>query len=123
VLADFLGVHPADCGKVVKWSMDFSDYFNIVPITVENTNKMVSSGLELIYARSAEGMACPPGRRFSGNDDQGGRAGRYRGRRAGQQRNAALAGRTHAVRNFSGNAVWLFLNTPTNSENSKRILN
>jgi cytochrome P450 len=48
VLADFLGVHSADRDKVVKWSMDFIDYFNVVPITVENTTKMVSSGLELI---------------------------------------------------------------------------
>jgi len=39
VLADFLGVHPADRGKVVKWSMDFIDYFNFVPITCENTLK------------------------------------------------------------------------------------
>ncbi len=115
VLADFLGVHPADRGRVVQWSMDFIDYFNIAPITVENTRKMVSSGFELIgYTRQlfAERranpvddflgtMLTPADEKDALSDDE----------MVGNAMLLLLAGHI-AVRNFIGNAIWLLVQHP-----------
>jgi cytochrome P450 len=37
VLSDFLGVHKEDRDRVVQWSVDFIDFFNNIPITVDTT--------------------------------------------------------------------------------------
>jgi len=48
VLSDLLGVHKEDRGKVVQWSGDFVDFFNVVPITVETTRRMTQSATAMI---------------------------------------------------------------------------
>lgn len=115
VLADFLGVHPSDRDKVVQWSMDFIDYFNIAPITAENTEKMAESGLQL--------MACTKAiladRRLHPKDDFPGaliRAEQQSGALTEDEMVAnsmllLLAGHI-AVRNFIGNTVWLLFQHP-----------
>ena len=44
VLSDFLGVHKEDRAKVVQWSVDFIDFFNVLPITVETSQRLTRSG-------------------------------------------------------------------------------
>jgi cytochrome P450 len=114
VLADFLGVHPPDRDKVVKWSMDFIDYFNFVPITSENTVKMVSSGLELIdYTRSLlNERRAKPADDFLGTmiKAEEHSAGTVEDEMVSNAMLLLLAGHI-AVRNFIGNAVWLFFST------------
>lgn len=48
VLSDFLGFPEEDQEKVIEWSVAFIDFFILIPITVENTNKMVSSLTEMV---------------------------------------------------------------------------
>jgi cytochrome P450 len=115
VLADFLGVHPADRDKVVKWSMDFIDFFNVVPITQANTEKMVTSGLELIgYTRGLlNERRTNPVDDFLGTmikAEQNG-AGLVEDELVSNAMLLLLAGHI-AVRNFIGNAVWLFFQHP-----------
>ncbi len=43
VLSDLLGVKEEDRSKVVQWSVDFIDFFNFVPITVDTASRMVRS--------------------------------------------------------------------------------
>ena len=47
VLADFMGVHPEDYTRVVQWSADFVDFFNIIPITEDTAYRMVKSSTEM----------------------------------------------------------------------------
>jgi cytochrome P450 len=48
VLSDPLGAHQEDRGKVVQWSVDFVDFFNVVPITVDTTRYMTQSAAAMI---------------------------------------------------------------------------
>lgn len=48
VLSDFLGVHKEDRDRVVQWSVDFIDFFNHIPITVDTAGRMVQSASEMI---------------------------------------------------------------------------
>ncbi len=48
VLSDFLGVHKGDRDRVVQWSVDFIDFFNHIPITVDATQRMVESASEMV---------------------------------------------------------------------------
>lgn len=32
VLSDFMGVHPEDRNRVVQWTVDFVDFFNVIPM-------------------------------------------------------------------------------------------
>jgi cytochrome P450 len=62
VLSDLLGVHKEDRGKVVQWSVDFVDFFNVVPITVDTSRRLVQSAFAMIdYTKSllAERRALP----------------------------------------------------------------
>jgi hypothetical protein len=43
VLFDLLGVHKDDRGKVVQWSVDFVDFFNVVPISVDTSQRLTQS--------------------------------------------------------------------------------
>lgn len=43
VLSDFLGVRQEDRDQVIQWSVDFVDFFNIIPITVDTTQRLVRS--------------------------------------------------------------------------------
>lgn len=115
VLADFLGVPAARREDVVRWSMDFIDFFNIAPITAANTRKMVDSGLELI-ACTKEILAerrCHPAPDFIGTLLQAGeaRGGFSDDEIVGNAMLLLLAGHI-AVRNLIGNAVWLLLTHP-----------
>jgi cytochrome P450 len=47
VLADFMGVHPVDHDRVVQWSADFVDFFNIIPITENSSHRMCRSSDEM----------------------------------------------------------------------------
>jgi cytochrome P450 len=52
VLSDFMGFPKADRHRVLRWSLDFIGFFNVVPITVETTRSMVRSATEMIdYTR------------------------------------------------------------------------
>src|SRR5207248_7617908 len=42
-----MGVPREDRDKVMQWSTDFVDFFNIVPPTVDTSQRLVRSGLEL----------------------------------------------------------------------------
>lgn len=48
VLSDFLGFPEEDREKVIEWSVAFIDFFILIPITVETTQKMVSSLTEMV---------------------------------------------------------------------------
>lgn len=52
VLSDFLGVRKEDRYQVIQWSMDFVDFFNIIPIAADTTRRLVQSANGLIeYTR------------------------------------------------------------------------
>jgi cytochrome P450 len=52
VLSDFLGVPKEDRAKVVQWSVDFVDFFNVVPITVDTSRRLIDSGFAMMdYTR------------------------------------------------------------------------
>jgi cytochrome P450 len=48
VLSDLLGVDKEDRGKVVQWSLDFVDFFNVVPISVDTSQRLTRSGFAMI---------------------------------------------------------------------------
>ena len=48
VLSDFMGFPKEDRQRVLRWSLDFIGFFNVVPITVETTRSMVRSATEMI---------------------------------------------------------------------------
>ena len=48
VLSDLLGVHKEDRGKVVQWSVDFVDFFNVRPISVATSRRMTQSASTMI---------------------------------------------------------------------------
>ncbi len=48
VLSDFIGFPEGDRDRVVRWSVDFIGFFNVVPITAETTGSMVRSATEMI---------------------------------------------------------------------------
>jgi cytochrome P450 len=115
VLADFLGVHPKDRERVVQWAMDFIDFFNIAPITVETTRKMVSSGFELIHYTKEllDERRLSPREDFLGSlvkASEGG-GGLNEDEMVGNAMLLLLAGHI-AVRNLVGNTVWLLLQHP-----------
>ncbi|HXZ78956.1 MAG TPA: cytochrome P450 [Terriglobales bacterium] len=119
VLSHMLGIHLEDSSKVVQWSVDFVDFFNVVPITVDNTRRLLASAFAMIqYTRSviAERKAKP-------QDD-------FLGILVSAQAKGAnfteddivanamlllLAGHL-AVRNLIGNAVYLLLTHPDQLE-------
>ena len=47
VLWDFMGVRPEDRDRVVQWSADFVDFFNVIPITEDTTYRMIRSATEM----------------------------------------------------------------------------
>lgn len=53
VLADLIGVPKADYNKALRWSVDLTDFFNILPIRVETCQRLNQSGYEFIdYMRA-----------------------------------------------------------------------
>ena len=113
VLSDFIGFPEEDRDRVVRWSVDFIGFFNVVPITAETTTSMVRSATEMIsYTKEllAERRARPR------DDFLGLLAGADPAEISEEEvvANAMLlllAGHV-APRNLIGNVVYLLLNHP-----------
>ncbi|MBA2617544.1 MAG: cytochrome P450 [Rubrobacter sp.] len=120
VLSDFIGFPEEDRDRVVRWSVDFIGFFNVVPITAETTNSMVRSATEMItYTKEllADRRAHPQG------DFIGSLAGADPAEISEEEvvANAMLlllAGHV-APRNLIGNAVYLLLTHPDQLEKLK----
>jgi cytochrome P450 len=111
-LSDLLGVRPEDRGRVVQWSLDFIDFFNFVPITVDTASRMVRSALELrdyMLNLLAERRAAPR-HDFLGTllDESERGAGLTEDEIVANGMLLLLAGHV-AVRNLIGNTVYLLL--------------
>jgi cytochrome P450 len=114
VLSDLFGVRRQDRPMVLKCSMDFVDFFNIIPITVETSRRVLESGRALIDYMTA----LINERRAQPRDDFLGTLVRS-ANQSGFSEDAIvantllvlLAGHI-AVRNLIGNAVWLLLTHP-----------
>jgi cytochrome P450 len=118
VLSDFMGVHRDDRDRIVRWSVDFVDFFNLIPITEDTTHRMVSSALEMgAYTRELLAE-----RRDGKRDDFLGTMSIAAAR--GEISDDEIVGNTlllllagHvAVRNLIGNMVWLLLTHPAEWE-------
>src|SRR5262249_1298828 len=115
VLSDLFGVSRKDADQVVQWSLDFVNFFNNIPITVESSRAMVRSGFAMIdYTR-----ALIAARRARPSDDflgtlcaaQGGAGGLSDDEIAGNIMLLLLAGHV-AVCNLIGNALYLLMMHP-----------
>jgi cytochrome P450 len=115
VLSDVLGVHPEDHGRIVQWSVDFVDFFNVVPISVDTSRRLLQSVLAMMdYTRAliAERRAHP-------QDDFLGALVNAQAKEPDFTEDdivanamlLLLAGHV-AVRNLIGNAVFLLLKHP-----------
>jgi cytochrome P450 len=115
VLSYVLGVHPEDRSKIVQWSVDFVDFFNVVPISVDKSRRLLQSGFAMMdYTRVliAERRAKP-------EDDFLGALVNAQAKEddfteddiVANAMLLLLAGHV-AVRNLIGNAVFLLLKHP-----------
>jgi len=115
VLSDFLGVRAEDRESLLRWSVDFVDFFNIFPITVESSERMIRSAQEMnAYIVSLlEERRKNPRQDFLGVLIEAGHgSGGLTGQEiAGNAMLLLLAGHV-AVRNLIGNAVYLLLSYP-----------
>jgi cytochrome P450 len=115
VLSDLLGVHKGDRGKVVQWSVDFVDFFNVVPITVDTTRRMAQSASAMIdYTKSLllERRANPQDDFLGTLVDASAEGGSFTdGEIIANAMLLLLAGHV-AVRNLIGNALYLLLTHP-----------
>ncbi|WP_137390173.1 cytochrome P450 [Rhodoligotrophos defluvii] len=115
VLSDFLGVPPKDRDLIVQWSVDFIDFFNIFPITVDSATRMVNSA----RAMEAYTLDLLAARRRHPRDDFLGTLSSYVGTPDGPTNEEIvgnsmlllLAGHV-AVRNLIGNVVYLLATWP-----------
>jgi cytochrome P450 len=115
VLSDLLGVHKEDRGKVVQWSVDFVDFFNVLPISVDTSQRLTRSGFAMIdYTKDllAERCANPRddflGTLVNATTEKGGFTD---DEIISNAMLLLLAGHV-AVRNLVGNAVYLLLTHP-----------
>lgn len=118
VLSDFMGVRIEDRDRVVQWSADFVDFFNVIPITEDTTRRMIRSATEMteymhrLLAGRADG---------SRDDFLSVMAASARNREIGEEEVVGsvmlllIAGHL-PVRNLIGNVVWLLLQHPTEHE-------
>src|SRR5262245_4446165 len=115
VLSDFMGVHKPDRERVVQWSVDFVDFFNVIPINTEVTQRLVRSASAMAdYTRVLLAE-----RRRESRDDclgvlanaQATQGGITDDEIVGNTMLLLLAGHV-AVRNLIGNLVWLLLTHP-----------
>ncbi|HEX2526214.1 MAG TPA: cytochrome P450 [Geminicoccus sp.] len=115
VLSDFLGVRPEDRHRVVQWSVDFIDFFNIFPITVDSATRMIASARQM----NAYTLALLDERRSRPRDDFLGQLARAAAEPdgptpeeiVGNAMLLLLAGHV-AVRNLIGNVVYLLDKDP-----------
>ena len=114
VLSDFMGVHIADRDRIVRWSVDFVDFFNVIPITEDTTRRMISSANEMMaYTREllAERRSVPR-EDFLGVMAAAGEDGAITDQEiVGNTLLLLVAGHV-AVRNLIGNVIWLLLEHP-----------
>lgn len=115
VLCDFLGVHEEDRDRVVQWSADFVDFFNIVPPTLDTSQRLVRSALELadLTRRLLAARRANPRNDFLGvlvasQSEPGGLTDEEI---IGNTMMILVAGHI-AVRNLIGNAIYLLLTHP-----------
>ena len=115
VLSDLLGVHKEDRAKVVQWSVDFVDFFNVLPISVDTSRRLTQSGFAMIdYTRNllTERRANPRddflGTLVNATTETGGFTDEEI---IANAMLLLLAGHV-AVRNLVGNAIYLLLTHP-----------
>ena len=118
VLSDLLGVHKEDRGKVVQWSIDFVDFFNVVPIAADTTRRMTQSAAAMIdYTKHllAERRTNPRGD-FLGTLVHASMAGdNFTDDEIIANAMLLLLAGHVAVRNLIGNAIYLLLTHPDES--------
>lgn len=110
VLSDLFGVPAADRPKIIAWSLAFIGFFNVLPITAATADPFVRATAEMA-AYTKDLLAR---RKAGGGDDflaavAGG--GLTDDEVAGNVMLLLLAGHV-AVRNLTGNALWLLLTDP-----------
>jgi cytochrome P450 len=118
VLADFMGIHPEDYDKVVQWSADFVDFFNVIPITEDTTQRMCKTSREmtahmraLLAERASDtredflGLMAAAARASEISEDEV----------IGNTMLLLIAGHL-PVRNLIGNVVWLLQQNPSEYE-------
>lgn len=115
VLSDFLGVRSQDRDQVVQWSVDFVDFFNILPITAETTRRMVASANGLIsYTQEliADRRRAPQDDFLSTLIKAETETGNFTDDEIVANAMLILLAGHLAVRNLIGNAVYLLLTHP-----------
>jgi cytochrome P450 len=120
VLCDFMGIPSEDRDRLMQWSTDFVDFFNILPPTVDTSQRLVRSGLELAdYTKRllADRRAHPRpdllGTLASGQAAAGGLTD---DEIVGNAMMLLVAGHI-SVRNLIGNAIYLLLTHPEQRAN------
>jgi cytochrome P450 len=114
VLSDFMGVRTEDRDRVVQWSVDFVDFFNLIPITEDTTRRMVRSAREMTaYTRELlEHRHAVAQADFLGLMAGAARAGEITEEEIlGNTLLVLIAGHV-AVRNLIGNVIWLLIQHP-----------
>jgi cytochrome P450 len=108
VLCEFMGVPAEDRDRIVRWSVDFVDFFNVVPINEDTTTRMVRSTIEMRdYTRDLLADAAPD--TFLGTLKTEG--GMSDDEILGNAMLLLVAGH-YAPRNLMGNLVWLLAEHP-----------
>ncbi len=125
VLADFVGAHPEDRDRFVGWSLDFVEFFNVIPISEQATNRMLRTVAEMSdYFRAllAERRR-QPCEDFLGTMIAAGGSpqGMTDEEIVANTIMLLLAGHL-PVRNAIGNAVWLLLSHPEQAAAVRRDL-
>jgi cytochrome P450 len=114
VLADFMGVPAEDHNRVVQWSVDFVDFFNVIPITEDTARRMITTTTEMTAYMSELLAARSTVERedFLGLMAQAARAGEVTEEEVvGSTMLLLIAGHL-PVRNLIGNVVWLLQQYP-----------
>jgi cytochrome P450 len=118
VLAEFMGVPAADHDRVVQWSVDFVDFFNVIPIAADTAQRMVRSSEEMAsYMRYLLSARATQDRDdFLGLMARAARTDELSEQEAiGSTMLLLIAGHL-PVRNLIGNVVWLLGRHPDDYE-------
>jgi cytochrome P450 len=118
VLSDFLGVHKGDRPKVVQWSVDFVDFFNVIPITVDTTRRMTQSAAAMVdYTKRllAERRTHPQEDFLGTLVNASAEGGHFTDDEIIANAMLLLLAGHVAVRNLIGNAIYLLLTHPDES--------
>jgi cytochrome P450 len=115
VLSDFIGVPPEDRDLIVRWSAEFVDFFNVIPITVDSTQRMVNAATEMmayIHGFLRERRSGPNGAFLEVMSAAAANGEITEEEIVGNTVLLLIAGHV-AVRNLIGNVVWLLLEHPS----------